>query len=659
MTATPPQPSPSPSAPVSPAAPPLRLPPEDRELSPYTGWTRDHWVALAEHLLLSVRPYASPGGARFDLPGPSSSSGPASDGLEGFARTFLLAGFLVTGNGGADPHGFLGRYRSGLLAGTDPLGEERWPRPGELGQAKVEAASIALVLMLTRPWLWDRMAHAEQRQVLTWMSEVVGETYPPINWVWFQIIAEEFLRSAGGPWSRADIDHGLAVHAGLARADGWLSDGPERSFDYYCGWALHFYPLVWAALAAEPPEPERTAGWRADLSRFLEDHIHLIGADGGPVLQGRSLIYRMAAAAPLWVGAWSGATTLAPGRIRRAASGILRHFHDHGAPGAEGLLSLGWHGAWPAMKQSYSGGGSPYWAAKGFFGLVLPADHPVWTAQELPLPVETGDAQRELRAPGWILSATAEDGLVRLVNHGTDHAAEGDLISDSPLYARLGHSSGTVPPLIGDTLASPLDNSVVVLDEHGTATHRTGFTALGVSRDEPASVGGSRWRAHWVAAGGDTTPDHGSGRRGETRLGPTLEVWSAVRGPDEVRLVRVGSEPVHGGGARWRLRVGGWPVVPDSGLESVVAALTEHPSPLSGEEHLGDVGPLRGTTTVPWFSAEVAPGEVLACLVRVGGAGAGTETAARPRPAVQVGPGAEHAVVTWPDGRATRIGFGG
>ena len=29
--------------------------------------------------------------------------------------------------------------------------------PTELGQAKVEAASIALILQLTRPWLWDRL----------------------------------------------------------------------------------------------------------------------------------------------------------------------------------------------------------------------------------------------------------------------------------------------------------------------------------------------------------------------------------------------------------------------------------------------------------------------------------------------------------------------
>ena len=54
-----------------------------------------------------------------------------------------------------------------------------------------------------------------------------------------------------------------------------------------------------------------------------------------------------------------------PGLLRRAASGVLRHFVDHGALEPDGLLRLGWHGGWPALRQAYSGPGSPYWAAKG------------------------------------------------------------------------------------------------------------------------------------------------------------------------------------------------------------------------------------------------------------------------------------------------------
>ncbi|GAA3439273.1 hypothetical protein GCM10018954_088940 [Kutzneria kofuensis] len=103
-----------------------------------TGWTRDDWVALARRMLTALEPYRSPLGARVDLPGPNSRNGAASDGLEGFARTFLLAGFLVAGNGGVDPDGWLERYAVGLAAGTDPSSPEAWPRVDQLDQAKVE-----------------------------------------------------------------------------------------------------------------------------------------------------------------------------------------------------------------------------------------------------------------------------------------------------------------------------------------------------------------------------------------------------------------------------------------------------------------------------------------------------------------------------------------
>ena len=62
---------------------------------------RDDWIALADRMLTAVRPYASPGHARITLPGPEGGYGRAVDGLEGFARTFLLAGFRIAGERGA------------------------------------------------------------------------------------------------------------------------------------------------------------------------------------------------------------------------------------------------------------------------------------------------------------------------------------------------------------------------------------------------------------------------------------------------------------------------------------------------------------------------------------------------------------------------------
>ena len=75
----------------------------DHQRSPLTGWTRDHHVVVADRTLAALRSWASPGHARFALPGPASNAGPASDGLEAFARSFLSVGFLLSARTTTDP----------------------------------------------------------------------------------------------------------------------------------------------------------------------------------------------------------------------------------------------------------------------------------------------------------------------------------------------------------------------------------------------------------------------------------------------------------------------------------------------------------------------------------------------------------------------------
>jgi hypothetical protein len=620
------------------------LPPLDCELSPHTGLTRAHWAAVADRLLLALRPYFSPGRARVELPGQVSSSGIDSDGLEGFARSFLLVGFRLAGEGGADPHGFLDWYRAGLITGTDPTSPERWPRLDERDQAKVEAASIALVLELTRPWLWDTLSPGEQANVIAWLEGAVGAWYPDNNWVWFQAVVETFLVSVGGRFAERDIEHALAFHAACAREHGWYSDSAtERAFDYYSGWAMQFYPLFWASQpGAERFGAARLAErWRRELGEYLTDYVHLIGGDGMPVLQGRSLVYRFAAAAPLWSGAIAGVDTVSPGLLRRSASGILRAFLERGVPDERGLLSLGITRPWPRMAQTYSGAGSPYWAAKGLYGLALPADHAVWTAVEEPLPVERGDVRRVLHAPGWLVSGTTADGIVRLANHGTDHEIEGTQNADSPLYARLAYSSTTVPPLGMQAVTSPVDQLATVLDEAGRPAHRAGFRPLRLADDGVALIGSSRAQAHWVEFAPGAR-DHGSGYAGEVTPGPEVVVTSALRGAWEVRAVRVLGDP----GAACAVRVSGWPV----GSAGPAAALV--PLLGCGDATVTDVpvaggNPLADEISVRQLTVPITPGaHLVVAAIGLGGSLDVPPCATATESGLQI---------TWPDGATSTL----
>lgn len=535
---------------------------------------RDQWERTADLMLRGVRPYASPDHARLDLPGPAGAYGPDSDSLEAFARTFLLAAIRLRGSNGKDPDGIAEWYAEGLRAGPGV-----WPRPDRLDQAKVEAASIALGLHLSRPWLWDRLDPADRDRLVDWLGSVVGKPFPPINWVWFQLVVEAFLREVGGPWSAADVESGLAVHESLYRRDGWYSDGPERAYDHYNAWALQLYPLLWAEMAGELCTDRLREAWRERLARFLDDAVHLIGADGAPLIQGRSLIYRFAAAGPFWVGALTGATNLAPGLTRRACGGILDYFRERGVPDSRGLLTVGWHREWPAMRQSYSGPGSPYWAVKGMLGLLLPADHPVWTAPEEPLPVERGDFTRVIAAPGWLVSGAG--GVVRVANHGTDHATEGDERTDAPLYAKLGYSTATFP--------TAHDNAICLV-KNGARSHRAGFRTVG--------AGISRARLRWVTTPAEPAPDHGSGRRGDVEKGPLVTMASVLRGPVEVRIARLEEEAADD----CLLEFTGWPATTLISRLVPLAGFTE-----TITDELRTTSPLADDVRIPVLRTAAAP----------------------------------------------------
>src|SRR5919205_658328 len=179
----------------------MHLPSADVTLSPRTGYTRAHWEAAADALLAAVEPYAAEGGALYHLPGDRQSwSGRISDGLEGYARTLLLAAFRRDESA-------LQRYADGLAAGVAGV----WPGIEDRSQPLVEAASIALALRLTRPLLWDRLDEGVRERAAAWLGNALSAEPWPCNWELFPVTVGGFLQEIGHEpeASRKAIDHGL------------------------------------------------------------------------------------------------------------------------------------------------------------------------------------------------------------------------------------------------------------------------------------------------------------------------------------------------------------------------------------------------------------------------------------------------------------------
>jgi hypothetical protein len=217
-----------------------------------------------------------------------------------------------------------------------------------------------------------------------------------------------------------------------------------------------------------------------------------------------------------------------------------------------------------------------------------------------------------------VVSATKADGVVRVCNHGTDHAVEGSMAADSPLYARLGYSTATFPLLDERSWKAPLDQSVALIDRDGDLTHRCGMhtSHVGVDSSHGVMVGvaASRQESHWV----DPEPqqeNHGSGYAGRGTPAGSLTVVSLLRGPWEVRLVRIEQLAEHVDPADLRLRVGGWAVsgsdpatasdatgatADGAVVRSRIRALT--PVLQAAVDVVADASPLDALTATPWLA---------------------------------------------------------
>ena len=172
-------------------------------------------------------------------------------------------------------------------------------------------------------------------------------------------------------------------------------------------------------------------------------------------------------------------------------------------------------------------------------GIALPADHPVWTAAEEPLPRRGGRRPRRRRArpAGSSAGRTTTASCASSTTAPTTRSR-----ARSSATRRCTPGSGTrrrpAPLLDDEAWDEPLDQSVALVDADGRATHRSGMTLLRVRRSTTASASRPRRGASRTASRSTrTVQTHGSGLVGTSVVVGTLTVVSVVRGPWEVRAV--------------------------------------------------------------------------------------------------------------------------
>lgn len=374
---------------------PLRLEALDYGSAPFSGLTRATWTGLARQMLegllhhtdglqSAIRPPVSMVSNYPRLDRGGSVVGLQEEYLEAFCRSMWLAGPLLAQDPGLRIYGrgVADYYREYLVRGARPddpaylgTGSGRLPTPHIM-----EAAAVCIALKQCRHVLWDPLDARDRATILAWLGAVRERPVNRNNWRWFSVIVETFLKVEGAAYDAARIRGHLDAIRAFHVDAGWSRDLDK--FDYYSAWSLQFYPVFWSLWDGDS-DPALRAEFTARSDRFLETFVHLFSRRGELPCWGRSPIYRFGAAAPLAVAfLGSSAPAVDPGFARRLASGALLQFVRRPEFLRDGIPTLGWLGEQPEIVDHYSGTTSPYWCAKLFSALYLPADSPFWTAAE-------------------------------------------------------------------------------------------------------------------------------------------------------------------------------------------------------------------------------------------------------------------------------------
>lgn len=462
------------------------------KLSPFTGWTIRDWSDVSSRILESAYRHSSPGRAlvRFEGTRPSIY-GPLSDGVEGFARTFLLVGFQLSNREdgklktGGEMLDWAQIYHEGLLNGTDPDHPEYWGEISGKHQYMVEAASISIALHFSRHLIWDSYTGKQQDQIGRWLRHLLQFPFEDKNWVLFGVIINAFLKAAGQDYYQEQIDFYLDRYDSYYEADGWYRDGVGPQYDLYNPWALHFYPHLWSEMDPDISRPQLVEVFQERSRLFLEKFSHYFSSTASHPAFGRSLIYRCAPVAAAIVGTWKGHSPLSPGLTRRLCSQSLKYFVDNGLFDDDGNVPLGWTRKFVPMAEKYSGPASPLWLNKVFSAFLMPEDHPFWTSVEEPLPVEKGDYCIGHKVPGFLVQGHVPTGHVQLINQGSDSYVNASTDWKTPasdyLYLKYAYSSHLFNDIGPTEEELVCGNMISLYEERRGFSHRERVYPLHVS----------------------------------------------------------------------------------------------------------------------------------------------------------------------------------
>lgn len=340
-----------------------------------------------QELLLEIinplLPYYSEGKAELILGVTATNYDQKAIRLEAFSRP--LWGLVPFWAGGGSAPAFEEVYRKGLAEGTNPESKEYWGGFHAFDQRFVEMAAISYGLILAPEKVWEPLTEQEKDHLADWLYGINQYELPVCNWILFAVLVNIALKKRGRKYDVEKLEAYLKGTDTFYLGDGWYQDGDSGQKDYYVSFAIHFYSLFYAKVM-EKEDPERSRLYKERAAQFGRQFIYWFDENGAALPFGRSLTYRFSQVSFFCACLMAGVEPFSAGVMKGL---IVRHLCDWMKKPVfdrNGILTIGYGYPDLVMGERYNGPGSPYWALKTFAVLMLPDEHPFWSAEAEPIP---------------------------------------------------------------------------------------------------------------------------------------------------------------------------------------------------------------------------------------------------------------------------------
>lgn len=251
------------------------------------------------------------------------------------------------------------------------------------GQPIVDAAYLAQTFLRAPKALWEPLDTLTKQRFIDEFKSLRTRTGAYNNWLLFAGITEAFLLKINAGYDPGRVQFAYHKINEWYEGDGWYSDGPKFSFDYYNSYVIHpmmvdMLKVMLGKKLVSADAYELAVKRMVRYSEFLE---RMISPEGTYPPFGRSITYRTGAFQALAQTALMEKLPpyIEPAQVRGALTAVFHNMYDGNQNfDSNGWLVLGFNGHQPMVADQYTSTGSLYMATLGFLDLGLPADNPFW-----------------------------------------------------------------------------------------------------------------------------------------------------------------------------------------------------------------------------------------------------------------------------------------